>query len=130
MQSCLELQIHLHLDSSGLNSIGFAHDERLFHGPLKHSSSAVLFDIPRLPMLSMFQFRHANLNNYLHGPSYSIGNSYASAQVGRYKVTGLVRALDQIPEDGEGFDPVWNNQMNDLWMEVNPTQSFISTMVS
>ena len=89
------------MDSSGLTSIGFAHDERLFHGPLKHSTSAVLFEVPRLPMLSMFQFRHANLNNYLHGPSYSLGNSYHfKSQVGEYKIAGLVRAIDQIPENG------------------------------
>ena len=112
------------LDSSKLNSIGFSQDEKSYHGPLQHSSSAVLFDIPPLPLLSIFQFRHANLNNYLHGPSYSIGNSYASAQVGRYKVTGLVRALDQIPEDGEGFNPLYNKSMNDLWIEVNPDKSF------
>ena len=35
---------------------------------------------------------------------------YASSQVGRYKVTGLVRAIDQIPENGPGFDPVWNDR--------------------
>ena len=31
------------------------------------------------------------------------------------KLLGLVRAIDQIPENGEGFDPVWNDQMNVLW---------------
>ena len=58
---------------------------------------AVLFEIPSAPMLSMLQFRHANLSDYTHGPSYILGNSYANPQVGRYKSWGRVRTILQDP---------------------------------
>ena len=48
--------------------------------------SAVMFDLPRSPLLSIAQFRHANLNHFAHGPSYILGNSYASPQIGRHKI--------------------------------------------
>ncbi len=97
-------------------SVGDFHHERQMHGPLDLSSTAVLFEIPKMPMLSMIQFRHANLNNYAHGPSYSLGNSYASTQVGRYKVTGLVRGIDIVPNPAlAAFDPQYNDDKQILW---------------
>jgi hypothetical protein len=99
-------------------SVGDFHDESQIHGPLDLSSAAVLFEIPKMPMLSMVQFRHANLNNYAHGPSYSLGNSYASTQVGRYKVTGLVRGIDIVPNPAlAAFDPLYNDGMQELWYD-------------
>ncbi len=55
---------------------------------LKSSSHAILFEIPKSAPLSVLQYRHANLNNYLHGPSYAIGNSYATTQVARHRPWG------------------------------------------
>ena len=45
----------------------------------------------------MLQFRHANLSDYTHSPSYILGNSYANPQVGRYKSWGRVRTVLQDP---------------------------------
>jgi hypothetical protein len=73
--------------SSYDSSIGFFHDDDNL-GPMQAEERAILFEIPDSPMLSIFQFRHANLNNYSHGPSYALGNSYASPQVARYKTWG------------------------------------------
>ena len=79
------------------SSIGFFHDLFESHGTMSAENSAVLFEIPSSPMLSLLQFRHANLSNYSHGPSYVLGNSYANPQVGRYKSWGRVRTILQDP---------------------------------
>jgi hypothetical protein len=83
------------------NNIGFFHDDADYHGGDKMSDepiiAASLFDIPLSPMLSILQLRHANLNDYSHGPSYVLGNSYANPQVGRYKTWGRVRAISVKP---------------------------------
>ena len=62
-----------------------------------------LFEVPRSPMLSIMQFRHANMNPYSHSPAYVVGNSYATPQVGRYKKWGRVRRLLFQP-DGNQFE--------------------------
>ena len=104
------------MDQNAETSVGHFHNERQRHGPIQHSSSAVLFEVPPMPLLSMIQFRHANLNNYSHGPSYSLGNSYASTQVGRYKVTGLVRGIDIVPHSAlDAFNPNENDTTENLW---------------
>jgi hypothetical protein len=54
------------------------------------SRKAILFEIPHLKPLSLLEYRHANLNNYLHGPSYALGNSYASTQVARHRPWGRI----------------------------------------
>ena len=64
---------------------------------MESEERAILFEIPDSPMLSIFQFRHANLNNYFHGPSYAFGNSYASPQVARYKTWGKMKAFSMQP---------------------------------
>ena len=48
------------------NSIGFFHENDAIGG-MESVEQAILFEIPDSPMLSIFQFRHANLNNYSHG---------------------------------------------------------------
>ena len=75
------------------NSVGFFHEQSQIGSNMGSSDRAIMFDLPRSPLLSIAQFKHANLNNYSHGPSYIIGNSYASPQVGRYKTWARVRAL-------------------------------------
>jgi hypothetical protein len=54
-------------------------------------------------MLSIAQFKHANLSSYSHAPSYMVGNSYATTQVSRYKTWARVRALKSVP--GDSMDP-------------------------
>ena len=69
------------------NSTGFFHDQTQSSAHLcLIADTAVLFDLPRSPLLSIAQFKHANLNNFAHGPAYILGNSYASPQVGRHKM--------------------------------------------
>ena len=79
------------------SSIGFFHDDDSL-GPMQAEEKAILFEIPDSPMLSIFQFRHANLNNYSHGPSYALGNSYASPQVARYKTWGKMKGFSMQPK--------------------------------
>ena len=77
------------IPSAGVkNSVGFFHDEAQIgsHTHMTTVSNAVMFDLPRSPLLSIAQFRHANLNHFAHGPSYILGNSYASPQIGRHKI--------------------------------------------
>ena len=102
------------------SSIGLLHNYKQEHGMMIPSKSAVLFEIPSLPMLSMFQFRHANLNHFLHGPSYSLGNSYASPQVRRYKVTGLVRGISLVPDEDGKFSPLENDKAQESWDSPTP----------
>ena len=80
------------------NSAGFFHEQMQIGSTMGASASAVMFDLPRTPLLSLGQLKHANLNNYSHGPAYIVGNSYASPQVGRYKTWARVRALKAQPK--------------------------------
>jgi hypothetical protein len=80
------------------NSTGFFHEQMSMGSSMTSSNSAVMFDLPRSPLLSLGQLKHANLNNYSHGPSYIVGNSYSSPQVGRYKTWARVRALKAQPK--------------------------------
>ena len=80
------------------NSVGFFHEKMQIGSNMGSSNTAAMFDLPRSPLLSVGQLKHANLNNYSHGPAYVIGNSYASPQVGRYKTWARVRALKAQPE--------------------------------
>ena len=65
-------------------------------------SNAVLFDISEEKPLSILQYRHANLNSYLHGPSYALGNSYASTQVARHRSWGRVQMIQHEPTSIRG----------------------------
>ncbi len=67
------------------------------------SSAAVLFETPSNRPLSLLQYRHANLNNYLHGPSYAIGNSYASIQVARHRTWARVNHVYEEPTSFYGM---------------------------
>ena len=77
--------------------VGFFHDFDEIDS-MQPEENAVMFELPNSPLLSIFQLRHANLNNYSHGPSYALGNSYASTQVPRYKTWGKMKAFDKLPE--------------------------------
>ena len=73
------------------------------------STHAVLFEIPKGKILSILQYRHANLNNYLHGPTYSLGNSYASTQVARHRSWGRVQNIEKRPHSEGGLNSVGGN---------------------
>ena len=103
--------------TSNSSSIGFFHDIDEEHGQgMEAEESAILFEVPTSPMLSVLQLRHANLSNYSHGPSYVLGNSYANPQVGRYKTWGRVRAISWKPLSSV-FDIANNWSASDLFMQ-------------
>ncbi|MBL6917043.1 MAG: hypothetical protein ISR37_05465, partial [Balneolaceae bacterium] len=93
---------------AGINSgVGFFHDVvQIGSAPdqmkTKEGDTAVMFDLPREPLLSIGQFKHANLNHYSHGPSYIFGNSYATPQVGRHKTWTRFSALKQHVTHAQG----------------------------
>ena len=94
-----EISVDAIVPKAGIsNSSGFFHEQMQIGSSMGHSENAVLFDLPRSPLLSIAQFKHANLNNYSHGPAYIVGNSYATPQVGRYKTWARVRALRAQPK--------------------------------
>ena len=93
------------IDAINQTAVGFFHDNVNYDGvnvsnlipSARNSTRSILFGVPRDPVLSLMQFRHANLNYYLQGSAYQVGNSYASTQVGRYKAWGRVRRIDFQP---------------------------------
>ena len=86
------------VDDSGEYCIGHFHEDQNMdmEGQVAFDA-AIMFGVPRSPLLSLMQFRHANLNPYSQGPAYVIGNSYATTQVARYKTWGRVRRIDFQP---------------------------------
>jgi hypothetical protein len=87
------------VDDSGEYCIGYFHeDQNLDMEGQAAFDSAIMFGVPRTPLLSLVQFRHANLNPYSQGPAYVVGNSYATTQVARYKTWGRVRRIDFQPD--------------------------------
>lgn len=81
------------------SAIGFFHEYDDL-SPMEAEKNAIMFEVPKSPLLSLLQFRHANLNNYSHGPSYPFGNSYASPLVPRYQTWGKMKAFDEVPVFG------------------------------
>ena len=57
------------------------------------------FYMSRGKNLSILQYRHANLNNYLHGPSYALGNHMLLLKL--HDVVGKVQisSKDQLRKD-------------------------------
>ena len=68
--------------------------------------------MPDGKVLSLLQYKHANLNNYLHGPTYSLGNSYASTQVARHRSWGRVQNIQSKPTSEEGLLNLVRNSNN------------------
>jgi hypothetical protein len=87
--------------------------------------NAVLFEIPDGRPLSILQYRHANLNSYLHGPSYALGNSYASTQVARHRSWGRVQTIEYVPTRKRGLTTSMMREMeekqNDWFVDYNET---------
>jgi hypothetical protein len=98
---------------NGQERIGFFTEEKEtdspYSGQFSDSSHAVLFEIPKGKILSLFQYRHANFNNYLHGPTYALGNSYATTQVARHRSWGRVQNINMRPTSEGGMTSVSKN---------------------
>ena len=99
--------------------VGFFHDYDDL-SPMKAEKNAIMFEVPKSPLLSILQFRHANLNNYSHGPSYAFGNSYASTQVPRYQTWGKMKAFDEVPVFGS-MNVMENIEIAKTWMKDGAT---------
>jgi hypothetical protein len=103
--------------SWGQERIGFFSEITTTSAPysnkFSHSTHAVLFEIPKGKILSILQYRHANLNNYLHGSSYSLGNSYASTQVARHRSWGRVQNIEKRPHSEGGLTSVEGNMVSE-----------------
>jgi hypothetical protein len=122
--------------SSSSHNIGYFHDPLQKHGSAMEPEAngiqnASLFDIPTSPMLSILQLRHANLSDYSHAPSYILGNSYATSQVGRYKTWGRMRAISKEIENNrfsighnEASQTIWNK----YYSEVSPWKAEIALL--
>ena len=72
-----------------------------------------MFEVPKGKILSLLQYRHANFNNYLHGPSYALGNSYATTQVARHRSWGRVQSIQKRPTSEGGLTNVARNMENE-----------------
>ena len=103
--------------SHGQERIGFFSKKTDLSSPytdkFSDSTHAVLFDVPKGKLLSLFQYRHANFNNYLHGPTYALGNSYASTQVARHRSWGRVQNIEKRPTSEGGLQSVSGNMENE-----------------
>ncbi len=89
-----------------LTHAGFNHDSRdrlSNQSEMTLDKQAVLFATPSHRVLSLLEYRHANLNSYLHGPSYALGNSYASTQVARHRSWGRVQMIEHVPTSERGL---------------------------
>ena len=99
--------------SIGNERVGFfAEDKDVsapYNGKFNGSQEAVLYEVPRGKVLSLLEYRHANLNNYLHGPSYALGNSYATTQVARHRSWGRVLDIKNKPISDYGLTNLISN---------------------
>ena len=113
----LDLQNSPIKSSSGQERIGFfseATDSSAapYTGKFSASKKAILFEAPSAKLLSLIEYRHANLNHYLHVPNYAIGNSYATTQVARHRSWGRVQSISWNPTSDKGLDNLIQNQAN------------------
>jgi hypothetical protein len=107
--------------SSYSNNIGYFHDRSGKHGGEmerldENIKNACLFEVPSSPMLSILQLRHANFSDYSHSPTYILGNSYATSQVGRYKSWGRMRAISKVINSA-GFRVGENERHHGYWID-------------
>ena len=102
--------------SSGQERVGFwnksFNPQPPYTGTYSGSRNAILFEVPVDRILSVLEYRHANLNNYLHGPTYSLGNSYATTQVARHRTWGRVQNIVSKPTSEQGLTNLVQNKQN------------------
>ena len=102
--------------SSGQERVGFWNKSfnplPPYTGTYSVSRNAILFEVPVDHVLSVLEYRHANLNNYLHGPTYSLGNSYATTQVARHRTWGRVQNIVSKPTSEQGLTNLIQNKQN------------------
>ncbi len=74
-----------------------------FGRPVAGAEKYVLFDVPRreLGVISLAQFQHAKISEYIWHPSYAIGNSLADP---RFGVEGLTRTAPLLKGEEREFN--------------------------
>lgn len=94
------------LDQTPVRRSGNRNQGYPFGTPVEGASKYVLFDVPRadLGVVSLAQFQHAQLSNYVWHPSYAVGNSLVDPRLGLEGQVSTVPTLD--PDEGQGgFSP-------------------------
>lgn len=76
-----------------------------FGPPSEGTGKYVLFDVPRseLGVISLAQFQHAKISEYVWHPSYAIGNSLVDPRLGLEGMTGTAPRLGGGEKDTNGF---------------------------
>lgn len=82
--------------------------------PFEGAERFVLFDVPRreLGIVSLAQFQHAKISDYVWHPSYAIGNSLVDPRLGPDDQTGTAPRLGENEQDTNGFSAQaigWSN---------------------
>ncbi|MFP6901101.1 MAG: hypothetical protein VCA36_09160, partial [Opitutales bacterium] len=77
---------------------------------LPRSSRVVLFDVPRQPLTSLGSLQHVNMSYFGNGPTYVIGNSYATSLVSRNRKWTRYNQLSVIPLDYPGTNKRGGNE--------------------
>jgi len=78
-----------------------------FGTPIEGAENYILFDVPRaeLGVVSMAQFQHAPISNFVWHPSYAIGNSLIDPRLGLEGQTGTAPVIGAGGGDKGGFAP-------------------------
>ena len=76
-----------------------------FGPPFEGAPQHILFDVPRreLGIISLAQFQHAKLSDYVWHPSYAIGNSLVDPRLGLEDQSGTSPRLRGRERDTNGF---------------------------
>lgn len=112
-------------------SIGFFSSLKDYDGlksqlnEIDSSSRAVLFEVPKTRPLSLISYRYANLNNYLHGPNYALGNSYATPQVARHRPWGRQLGIESKIVRPDSKEVEENNLNVPSWGQLKYPSQFI-----
>jgi len=77
-----------------------------FGKPVQGAKKYILFDVPRteLGVVSLAQFQHVQLSNFVWHPSYAVGNSLVDPRLGLESQRSTVPQLSSIEGKG-GFTP-------------------------
>ena len=78
-----------------------------FGTPIEGAKNYILFDVPRadLGVVSLAQFQHAPISNFVWHPSYAIGNSLIDPRLGLEGQTGTAPVIGAGGGEKGGFAP-------------------------
>lgn len=94
------------LDQTPVRRDGGKNQGYPFGIPVEGAENYILFDVPRtdLGVVSLAQFQHAQVSNFVWHPSYAVGNALVDPRLGLEGQVSTVPKLD--PSEGKGgFSP-------------------------